>query len=227
MKLLKYPKREELIKHAASFITDEIEFLANQQEKIFIGLVGGTSTGKLYEELTKKNIKSWQKCHFFILDERYAPITSNESNYKTIKEKLLEPLLNKNLIQNKHVHRIKTELSGEKAAFDYSKKFEEFAGRIDIAILSSGEDGHVAGIFPEKEYTDKQAYEYFEDSPKLPKKRISIVPGALAMTKTAFVLFLGKEKKQALKSYLNNTEKTIPQQILDEIENTIIVTDQK
>ena len=227
MKVIRNQNTDELIKNAASFVMDEIEELAKRQEKISIGLVGGTSVGKLYSELSKKDSEAWQKCHFFMLDERYVPINSEESNFKLAKKNLLEPLLKRDQIQDEYIHPMRTELSGEETATDYSNQFEEFAGKINIAILGSGEDGHIAGIFPGKEYTDEQAYEYFEDSPKMPPKRISIIPGALAMTKTAFVLFLGKEKKQALKSLLNSTEKTVPQQVLEDIENLIVITDQK
>lgn len=226
MKIIKNKNVEELMKTTATFIIDEMEELAKTQKKISIGLVGGTSVSKLYSELATRKSKAWEKCHFFIIDERYVPIDNKESNFKFAKETLLEPLLKKNLIQDEFIHPMRTELKGIQTAKDYSKQFETYAAPIDIAILSSGEDGHVAGIFPEKEYSDDIAYEYFEDSPKLPPKRISITPGALAMTKTAFTLFIGEGKKEALKKYLNSEyTRTQPQSVLDSIHNNIIITD--
>lgn len=226
MKVIKNENVEELMKSTANFIIDEIEELAKTQEKISIGLVGGRAVAKLYSELATRETKAWKKCHFFMIDERYVPIDDDESNYKLAKETMLSPLLEKNQIQDEFLHPMRTDLPGEKAAQDYSKQFEEYAEPIDIAILSAGEDGHIAGIFPNKEYSDEVAYQYFEDSPKMPPKRISITPGALAMTKTAFTLFMGEGKKEALKKYLNSEyERTLPQEVLDSIKNNIIITD--
>ncbi|MCF7866339.1 6-phosphogluconolactonase [Candidatus Woesearchaeota archaeon] len=227
MKIIRNSNKDQLIQNTASFILDEIEELAKTKQKIIIGLVGGTSVAKLYSKLSKKDNEAWQKCHFFVLDERYVPITSEESNFKLIKEKLLEPLLKRDQIQDEYIHPMRTELKGEETAKEYSKTFEEYAEKIDVAILSSGEDGHIAGIFPEKEYEEEQAYEYFEDSPKMPPKRLSITPGALAITSNAFILFLGEGKKEALKKLINSKgERTLPQQVIDDIKNVTIITDQ-
>lgn len=225
MKIIKNKNTDELISSTANFIIDEIEELAKTKDKMSIGLVGGRSVAKLYEELSKKDSEAWKKCHFFMIDERYVPIDDEESNYKLVNETLLKRLLKKNLIRDDFLHPMRTDLQGPKTAKDYSKQFEEYANPLDIAILSSGEDGHIAGIFPGKEYSDDSAYEYFDDSPKMPPKRISITPKFLSKTKKAFTLFIGEGKKEALKKYLNKEhERTLPQKVLDLIKNNDIIT---
>jgi len=226
MKIIKNKSKDDLIKSIADLFIYSIENLAKEQETISIGLVGGRSVVPLYQELAKINSPAWEKCHFFIVDERYVPIDDNESNYKLCKDILLNPLLHRNQIQDKYIHPMRTELSGDDTAKDYSEQFEKYAKKLDIAILSTGEDGHVGGIFPNKEYSNN-TYDYFEDSPKMPPKRISITPNNLSETRIAFTLFLGEGKKDALNKFLNKQyERTTPQKVLDNIKDLIVVTDQ-
>lgn len=227
MKILKDKNIDELIKLTSEIIMDDIEELAKNQEKIIIGLVGGRSVVNLYKELSKTDSLAWAKCHFFIIDERYVPLTDKESNYKLIKETLLDPLLKRDQIQDEFIHPMRTELPGEEVAKNYSEQFEVFAGHFDIAILSSGEDGHIAAIYPQKACNYTQTFEYLEDSPKPPGKRITATAKTLRKTSKAYLLFIGEGKKTALKKFFNDkTNLTCPQETLRAINDLTIITDQ-
>lgn len=227
MKILKDKNVNELFKLTANIIFDDINELAKKQDKIVIGLVGGRSVVSLYKELSKKDSPTWKKCHFFMIDERYVPIDNSESNYKLAKDTLLNPLLERNQIQEEYIHPLRTELSGKEAAEDYSNQFNEFASKFDIAILSSGEDGHIAAIYPNKECNYVDTFEYIEDSPKPPSKRITATSKTLRSASKAYVLFLGEGKHEALKKFLNNkTNLNCPEETLRAINDLTIITDQ-
>ena len=207
------------------FMSD-LAYLAEVQEKVVIGLVGGRSVAALYRMLAKVKSLAWNQCEFVILDERYVPLDSEESNFKLIQETFFEPLLKGNQISKDQIHPWNTSLEGNAVAQDYGIVLEQLGGSVDLAIVSTGEDGHIAGIFPTKDYSTDELYIYFEDSPKPPKKRLSITPYALAKAKKAYVLFVGEDKQKALHQFIESDERTNPQQTLDALQNVVIITDQ-
>ena len=50
------------------------------------------------------------------------------------------------------------------------KKFDKF----DIVLLSMGEDGHIASLFPNHIYPEEQMVVVERSSPKPPKERVSM-----------------------------------------------------
>jgi len=71
--------------------------------------------------------------------------------------------------------------------------------KFDLILISSGEDGHVAALFPNHHSVRKQA-EYFltmNDSPKPPPERMTASLSLLKRSTIALVLFYGEGKKDA------------------------------
>jgi len=226
MKLIKLCNKE-LFEQGAKILVDKIAELEKQKEFITFGLVGGRSVAGIYEELAKKDLHAWKKTHFFLIDERNVPIDDIESNYKLVREHLLNPLLHRDQICEENIHPINTSLKPELAIHTYQRELEQYNNFLDIAILSSGEDNHIGAIFPNKKYPEKEQFAYFNDSPKPPKERFTATPELLSKTSTAIVIFLGESKKDALKHFLdNNIEKTLPEITLQKIRELIILTNQ-
>jgi len=68
-----------------------------------------------------------------------------------------------------------------------------------VVLLSSGEDDHIASLFPNHE-TIKYNKDFFistKTSPKPPKNRMSSSRKLLSKTKVSILLFFSKSKKQA------------------------------
>ena len=95
----------------------------------------------------------WAKIHLFLADERFVPATDKESNYRLVRECLLNHV---NIPKN-NVHRIDTEEATlEMAAEKYEEEIRNFFGiegdhipEFNLIILGIGEDGHTASLFPE------------------------------------------------------------------------------
>mgnify|MGYP005840061759 CR=1 FL=1 len=181
---------KELAFYAASAILSEIESVLEKKGTCNVGLVGGTSVGETYNQLKISGEDILEYVNFFILDERITPLDSDESNYKLISQYLNAISIN---VESKN---LKEEL------INYSEKIKKVGG-LDIAILSAGEDCHVAAIYPKKKYSN-DFYEILKDSPKPPKERITITPNALSETKSVFLFFIGDNKKDAYKKFLSN-----------------------
>ncbi len=67
----------------------------------------------------------------------------------------------------------------------------------DLVVLSMGEDGHVASVFPNHAALSTVAYAEWE-SPKAPSVRTTIALPQLARTRTCLVLGLGTSKAEAI-----------------------------
>ncbi len=118
----------------------------------FVVALSGGSTPKTFLEIlaTPAFSKSvdWKKVFFFWSDERFVPLTYNESNYKMAFDSLLSqvPVPKKNIFATpvkgvakdcaaKYEATLKTFFGGKTPAFDW-------------LMLGMGDDGHTASLFP-------------------------------------------------------------------------------
>ena len=87
---------------------------------------------------------------------------------------------------------------------DLSNKIVNFPeGKFDLTILSLGEDGHLAGHFENSISIYNNMFCYTKNSPKLPKKRVSMTVSQLSNSKKIILASLGKNKDEALKGLLS------------------------
>ena len=151
-----------------------IKKLLKKQKKVIIGIPGGRSVKSIFKLLKTSDLQ-WNKIHFFMVDERLVPLTHKDSNYK-----LAKPFL-----KNIHPFNYKKPLDS------YSKELKEQGGRFDIVLLSAGEDGHIASLFPHHP-TIMNGSEFFistDSSPKPPKNRMSASKNLLIRSKISIILF--------------------------------------
>jgi 6-phosphogluconolactonase len=83
---------------------------------------------------------------FWMGDERCVEPDDERSNFRMIKESLLDPLGPDN---QPVLHRLKGELGPQEGAADYERSLRE-AGppEFDLVLLGIGSDGHCASLFP-------------------------------------------------------------------------------
>lgn len=168
-----------------------------------IMLTGGRSAKFLYKNFHKVNKnKEIKNIDFFLTDERYVLPESHESNQKLVKENFISGL---HLSKKSHFYTFDTNKDNRELI---SNSYESLLPKsIDLMILSMGEDGHIASLFP---YSDalhenrKNVLSTF--SPKPPSSRFTITPKVLKNTKEIFILCLGEEKRKKFEEARKNPD---------------------
>ena len=88
-------------------------------------------------------------------------------------------------------------------AKDLSNEIERYSkilpDSIDLIILSVGEDGHIASLFPNN-FSMKNNFKLMQvlNAPKFPKRRISITPEVIINAKKIILMAEGKIKGKIL-----------------------------
>ncbi len=116
-----------------------------------IALAGGNTPRAMYECLAADygSRLPWDSVHLFWGDERFVPPDHTESNYRMVRESLLDHIA----IPVKNVHPMPTGYRyPEEAARVYANHLTDHFGavipRFDLILLGLGNDGHTASLFP-------------------------------------------------------------------------------
>ena len=226
-----YKDKDELEKHAADIISRSINRLLEHQRTVVLGVPGGRSVSGIFRRFKEKNIP-WKKVHVFMVDERLVPLNHPDSNFKLAKEHFIDELTRRGCLLPENVHPfVMAEGQPDFGISDYEEKLIERGGIYDLVLLSSGEDGHVAGLYPHHHSIndDSQFYLVYHDSPKLPKDRMTISRKLLLQSKSAVLLFVGETKKGA---YAKFEDKSIdyhscPAKLVLSIKDSYVLTDFK
>jgi 6-phosphogluconolactonase len=106
-----------------------------------IALSGGSSPRPAYERAGILRA-DWGGVELWWVDERCVPPADGASNYRMIRESLLDGLSR----PPAEVHRIRGELDADTAAAEYDAALDGVT--LDLAVLGVGSDGHTASLFP-------------------------------------------------------------------------------
>ena len=218
--------RKELKAEIAGLVEDKLNALLSRRSVVVLGLCGGKSVSGIYERFKKIKVE-WKRVHIFLIDERVG----DSSNLKLIKESFVDYLVDKGIIPKENVHKFifsgYDKIDGDLKR--YNGILEKLGGRFNVVIASSGEDGHVASLFPKHETVKSKVagYIYTDNSPKPPKERITASRSLLLKTGTAIGLFFGEEKREAYEKlfYQNVSDIDLPIKIIGEISDSYIFSD--
>jgi 6-phosphogluconolactonase len=114
-----------------------------------IVLAGGSTPKTAYEhfvDAVKAVGLNLAGSRFWIGDERCVDPEDERSNYRMIKETLIDPL---DGVTSVDVERIQGELGPDPAADDYEQRLRAVGPpTFDLVLLGIGPDGHTASLFP-------------------------------------------------------------------------------
>lgn len=175
-----------------------------------IALAGGATPRPLYSLLASMRDPgpSFQRWQIFFGDERMVPAGHPDSNYRMVREALLD----RAAIPPQRVHRVPTEAgSAAQAAALYAAELRScFAlaygqlPRFDLVLLGLGTDGHTASLFPGSSAVTETSTQPVVATwvEKLAADRITLAVGAINAARTVVFLVAGADKAPALRAVL-------------------------
>ncbi len=163
-----------------------------------IGLSGGTSPRALYAQLAQQRLP-WNRIEWILIDERYVPPTSDQSNFRMLNETLFSQIP----FQPENIYVFNTTLPIPEAIKYSQERLQNLTKArhplIDILILGMGKDGHIASLFPGSpalETSSMVASSQTKNSPV--EQRLTLTFNALLDSEEVLILAPGEEKKKAL-----------------------------
>ena len=176
-----------------------------------VALSGGSTPKAVYAALgapEKRGEVCWEKVHLFWGDERHVPPDDPKSNFRMVREALLDHVP----IPDDNVHRVPAELDVRKAAWNYEAELRgHFSGdwpSFDLVFLGMGEDGHTASLFPYSSGLNEEDRWFIENfSSENEAWRLTLTRHAINAARLIVVLVQGKSKAEMLKTVLTGPVK--------------------
>jgi 6-phosphogluconolactonase len=217
----------ELAQTAALLIKKAIADVLRNRTHVVLAIAGGKSVVPIFKLLKSTEGIPWSKVHIFMVDERVVPLDHPDSNFRLARENFIEDLVNNGSLPQENVHPFKL----SDGVDQYSAELKTLGGHLDISLISVGEDGHIASLFPDHSGLRNRSESYIEvtGSPKPPEFRISASHRLLMRCKIAVILFIGRSKKQALKTFVSPGFhfRKFPAKLIRSVPESYLLTDIK
>ena len=164
-------------------------------------LTGGRSAARIYRSWARSPecIEHICRMECYFSDERCVPPDSSDSNYFLAMSSLFPEGIPNHFL----VHRMEGEhIDADIAAHNYS---ELLLKPIDLLILSIGDDGHIASLFPcSPALHETQRLVLPVIAPKSPFHRLTITPKVIQNAREVIVIAEGDAKKDIYMKALRN-----------------------
>ena len=200
--------KSQVIRTLADKIIDHAVRAVALKGVFHLALSGGTSPMMLYETLAFMAKEfPWQQTHIWLVDERCVPLSSKESNFNLIYDKLLQHVP----VSPFNAHPTNVVLKGglchpdDKGAEHYEAELARFLGtdQLDFVVLGIGVDGHTASLFPRQKVlnmTDRWISLSESNQDNNIRQRMTMTLSFLNRANTVAVLVLGDQKREIVKT---------------------------
>ena len=196
--------------------------LSEQPYTFTCGLTGGSTALIFLGALREANV-DWPRVTLFWGDERAVPPDNPSSNYGLAQQMLLAPLGGR----APNAIRMQAEIADiNHALLEYE---EALPPALDLLILGVGEDGHVCSLFPgHRALLQEDARVVFlEDSPKPPRRRMTLTMSYVLQSRTTWVVAVGERKRQLLQYAIQRQQVRTPMDlVIRQARDLTIFTDQ-
>ncbi len=208
-KFVEYADREMLALDLANRIAGELRTALSQSDSATLAVPGGTSPGPVFDDLCAVDL-DWDRVNVMLTDERWVPESSERSNTRLLRERLLtDKAAAANLLPLYAPYDTPEEGLGELA------KGIEAQLPLSVVLLGMGADMHTASIFPEADKLDEALAPNAPvllpmRAPGAPEPRITLSAEALDGAMSKHILIFGAEKRAALENAKGKAPKDAP-----------------
>lgn len=181
------------IKLIASSLIDFLQTKLQNSQVVNILMSGGNTPLAIYKELLESYPDfSWSKCRFIMLDERYVPFESDRNNAGQCYRNFICYVDVLDFIYPD------TSLDINSCVSSFSKSILNIELlEVDIAILGTAADGHLASIFPNvvPSYRNGDAFSCHHLVEGIKEDRISLTLDFINKSKNIWMMAFGEDKK--------------------------------
>ncbi len=199
MKKIKYPDAEMMAMDLADVLASEINNALHNKDRVTLVVPGGTTPGPIFDILCGVHL-DWARVNIMLTDERWVPESSDRSNTRLLRERLLVD----QAAAATFIPLYKDADSVEAALPDLSAAIGPLLP-IDILLLGMGDDMHTASLFPGADNL-QQAFDAHAPL-LLPMRtkaagepRVTLTAPVLHGAMSTHIVFTGKAKNKAVKA---------------------------
>ena len=206
----------EAFKFTAVKISSLVNAAIHERGSANVILAAGNSIEKTLSFLDQRDAQ-WAQVKWFLADERCVDHDDEQRNQLRLTSVLQKSIGEKfGEVVGPNAHD-----SPEESASKYASRIEAI-NMFDFCLLGMGNDGHIASLLPNHPALDsKEICFVVNDSPNLPRKRITLTLESLARSQNRILITTGASKQQAINDFVNN-----PQAPVRLFDPTAIIADQ-
>jgi 6-phosphogluconolactonase len=199
-----------LEREALSLLTEQMGLAAAEPHAVI--LTGGRTPMGLYDHIRRRPFKTDPLLHVMLSDERYVSVEAPRSNFGTIR-----PMLEALGVPASAILRVRTDLPFESAAERYHQDLSAFlrTGRITLALLGLGADGHVASIFRAEDVLAGAGIHALAVQGPDGERRVTITRDLLLKAERIVFLVTGRRKADAVDRLRSAPEKVVAGQVIE------------
>ena len=209
MKLVEYPDRELMMFTLADQLASDLGAQLRLNDRASLSVPGGTTPGPVFDVLSGVGL-DWDRVTVFPNDERWVPETSERSNGRLLKQRLLT-----GKAAAATFLPLYAEADRPEDAIDALAEAIEPHLPISVLLLGMGADMHTASLFPG---ADRLAEALAPDAPVLlpmraagaGEPRVTLSARVLRDAMAIHVLITGAEKRAALERAMDLTPQEAP-----------------
>ncbi len=197
MDFVAYPDREALALALATRIAGELTEAIELSGRATLSVPGGSTPGPVFDALSAADL-DWARVSVLLNDERWVPESSDRSNTRLLRQRLLVGRAASARLVPLHV-----ETETPEQGLDRVIAGVEDALPISVLLLGMGEDLHTASLFPGADHlgaalADDAPAVMAMRAPGAPEPRITLTAWVLRAATHLHVLITGPGKKAAL-----------------------------
>ena len=224
-----FPSLEEMSWAAVCAFEDLARLKAVENKTFAAALSGGLTPRLFYQILGSPALAGrirWKNIHLFQVDERCVPPDHPDSNYRMIREALLDQAD----IPAENFHRMQVEQADlEQAARDYARELacvlqphDGDKPRLDMVFLGMGPDGHTASLFPGTAALDEQSVWVRPNHvERLGMRRLTMTLPLLNAAAHVIFMVAGADKAEGLRKVFEGPPGQLPAQRIQPLNGSL------